>query len=280
MVHGNYHMHTTWCDGKADIAAYIEEARKRGLNYLGFSAHAPVPIPNEWTLKQEHVQPYLEDLRNWKTRTNGDPVVLAGLEIDFFENPAEIGQMDFSSVHLDFSIGSVHYCKGPNSGQYLTVDGKIQEFTDLLDNEFDSNIEKLVAEYFRLYAKMAERGSYTFLGHYDLIKKRNKEGGFFDEKSPWYKEMALSALNAVAHRHHVLEINTGGLSRGATDEIYPAPFIIKEAVKNGIEFCINSDAHTPDHLDYGIQEAAEALKSCGADGYLYLTPSGWSRQAL
>lgn len=58
-----------------------------------------------------------------------------------------------------------------------------------------------------------------------------------------YIEQIRTVLQAVKQKGMALEINTSGFSKRGTP--YPAPFIIKEAVKLNIPLLPGSDAHRP-----------------------------------
>ena len=40
----NYHSHTSFCDGKAPMEAFIAEAVRQGFTSYGVSSHAPLPF--------------------------------------------------------------------------------------------------------------------------------------------------------------------------------------------------------------------------------------------
>jgi histidinol-phosphatase (PHP family) len=73
----------------------------------------------------------------------------------------------------------------------------------------------------------------------------------------------MEALEAAARAGVVLEINTGGLSRGKTDSFYPSAWILKEARRLGIPITINADAHTAAGIDAMFSEAADAARAAG-----------------
>ena len=46
----NYHSHTSFCDGKAPMESFIEEAIREGFTSYGVSSHAPLPFLTRWTI--------------------------------------------------------------------------------------------------------------------------------------------------------------------------------------------------------------------------------------
>ena len=62
----NYHTHCYLCDGEGEPEQYVEEAIKKGFIALGFSSHAPIPIPNDWTLRQSTLSTYKNRIEKLK----------------------------------------------------------------------------------------------------------------------------------------------------------------------------------------------------------------------
>jgi histidinol-phosphatase (PHP family) len=59
-----------------------------------------------------------------------------------------------------------------------------------------------------------------------------------------------------------MEVSTAGL-RKPVGEIYPSRAMLEMAVDAGIPIALSSDAHRPEHLAYGYEEAVKLLEECG-----------------
>jgi len=59
-----------------------------------------------------------------------------------------------------------------------------------------------------------------------------------------------------------MEVSTAGL-RKPVGEIYPARAMIEMAVDAGVPIALSSDAHTPDQLGFGYDQALKLLEDCG-----------------
>ena len=46
----NYHSHTSFCDGKAPMESFIEEAIREGFTSYGVSSHAQFQFLTRWTI--------------------------------------------------------------------------------------------------------------------------------------------------------------------------------------------------------------------------------------
>jgi histidinol-phosphatase (PHP family) len=130
-------------------------------------------------------------------------------------------------------------------------------------------------EYYSRVAEMVRIGGFEILGHFDLIKKRNRGGEYFDEQAPLYRKTVLDLADLLAGRDLIVEINTGGIARGAINEVYPAPWIIGELKKRGIPVQINADAHAPEQIDFWFDESVSLLRDTGYRSVRVLLEGMW-----
>ena len=72
----------------------------------------------------------------------------------------------------------------------------------------------------------------------------------------------------------ILEINTGGVSRGYRESPYPALFLLKEWRQMGGRVILTSDSHSPDTVVFGYDDAAALARAAGFDRSVVLTLSG------
>ena len=178
-------------------------------------------------------------------------------------------------LNLDFRIGSVHSLFDPDVSRFLSVDGPEEDFILLLDHLFHGSMEALAEEYYSRVMEMTEMGGFEILGHLDLIKKRNRDNRFFREDSPWYNRLVKSVVENLASYPVIVEVNTGGISRGAINSVYPSPWILYEIRKAGIPVMINSDAHKPEHLGFYHEESSDILKDTGFKSVRLLLNNRW-----
>ena len=259
----NYHTHCEFCDGAGAPEEYIIQAVERGFHAIGFSSHAPISFEKEWTLSEEALPNYLNTIEILKGKYRDKIEIYKGLEIDYLEGLSGPSSDKFNRLNLDYRIGSVHMIPEKGTGQFLAIDGTADDLKNLLLSTFDGCIEKLSENYFSLIRDMLSSYDFEILGHFDLIKKRNSNDIFFTESAPWYRKQVLITLDALAEKDVILEVNTGGISRGAIDTIYPSPWIVKESYKRDIPLMLNADAHNPLHIDYYFDESLNIIKDCG-----------------
>ncbi len=272
---GNYHTHTHHCDGKGEPRDFAESALRKGMPRLGFSGHNVLPFPTDWTMPAEQLPGYLREVREARERYRGRLEIFLGIEADFIPGLTSPVHESIRELGLDFVVGSVHFV-GPEDGNHRwTVDGPREELEEAIRDGFGGDPRRLVERYYELVSRMARTAPPDIFGHFDIVKKNNRDAGFFREDEPWYRQAVRSALEAVRSSGRVLEINTGGVLRNTSGAYYPSPWILEQAWAMDIPVMINADAHDPEHIDGKFEEAAEILRDAGYRAQRQLTTGGW-----
>lgn len=271
----NYHTHSSFCDGKGQLEDYVKYALSRGFHALGFSGHAPLPFPNDWTMNEENLSTYIREVLALKERYRDSLEICLGLETDYLDKKHNPAHPKYKALGLDYQIGSVHHLYSPERTEFLQVDYTKEELELLLKDTFDKDIKALVSTYYRMVREMVQTGGFEILGHLDLVKKQNRGNVYFDETEKWYKREIEKTLETVAETDVILEINTGAMARGYTAEPYPSPWIIDRAGELKIPVTINSDAHRPEWLDYGFEEAENLARAAGYSSKIVYTEGEW-----
>jgi histidinol-phosphatase (PHP family) len=272
---GNYHTHTHHCDGHCQPAEFAEAALQKGMPRLGFSGHNVVPFATEWTMPAERLASYLSEVREVRERYKGRLEIFLGMEADFIPGMTSPVHSRIRELDLDFTIGSVHFV-GPVDGDHAwTVDGPRAELEAAIARGFAGKARPLVERYYELLSTMARTAAPDIIGHFDIVKKNNRDGAFFREDEAWYQEAVRGALDAVRGSGSILEINTGGVVRNTSGSYYPSQWILHEAHEMNIPVMVNADAHTPDAIDGKFPEAIALLREAGYRTQQQLTAAGW-----
>ena len=270
----NYHTHCSLCDGIADPETVVLTAIEKGFDILGFSSHSPLE-GEDWTLSTHGVEEYVKQIRKLKETYSDRISILVGMERDFLPIDPVWPVKEWNGIKLDYVIGSVHSVWVDKEKKFYSVDGSKEDVAYLVNQVFGGDARKMVEAYYDAVALMASRESMDFLGHLDVVKKRNLSMGFLNEDEPWYMKKVEQVLDIITEKGHRIEINTGGISRGATDAFYPSQPILKKCFSRGIPIVINSDSHDPEHLDGEFPLAVEAAKDAGYKEHWILDGNGW-----
>lgn len=256
MKSSNFHTHCYFCDGEGSPKEYVEEAIKRGIKYLGFSSHAPLPFSNEWTMSENNVEKYINMINKLKNKYKKDIEIYCGMEIDYFDND---NRNIFEKYPLDYKIGSVHFYLEKDR-QYI-FDGTPDDLKETL-LYYKNDIKLLVKSYYNQIVKMVKIHEPDIIGHLDVIKKNNGKTLHFSEEDNWYKDIVLNTLDIISEYNSIVEINTGGILKGYIKDTYPSKWIIKECKLRNIKIILNADAHLPQNVngefDYSYKNAIES----------------------
>ena len=118
------------------------------------------------------------------------------------------------------------------------------------------------------------------MGHFDLIAKFNEGDKLFDTGHPRYVAAAMAALDRLAERDVICEINTGAMSRGYRSAPYPAPALLRAMRERNIPICVTGDSHSAAALLHAVPQAIELARSCGYREQMALTRRGFEPTAL
>jgi histidinol-phosphatase (PHP family) len=238
----DYHMHTTFSDGKESYLSYLEVAKKKDLAEIGFSDHITL-VPVDWSVKEIDFPVLRENLKNLCDNFSEDVQVRFGLEIDYFPGKEEEIRQIISYFPVDYVIGSIHFIDDWNYDSDQSLYGKWP------NNE-------LYRMYFSLIQQAAKSGLFDIIGHFDLIKKFQCWPE--SEQSALYEE----TLKIIKEANVVIELNTSGLDRPCK-EFFPNREILSMACKLGVQVTLGSDAHQPDQVARHFDSAIALLKDVG-----------------
>lgn len=266
----NLHSHTTFCDGKNTPEEMAQAAVALGMDSLGFSSHGPNRAPDDAAMAQETVPAYREAVLQVKEKYAGRLDIFLGIERDCFWAP--------DGGNWDYVIGSVHYVE--KDGAYLGVDHSEAVFLQNVEHHYGGDFYAFAQDYYRLVGEVPERTGCQIVGHFDLITKFNEGDRLFDTSHPRYVDAALDALDRLAERDVICEINTGAMSRGYRSAPYPAPALLRAMRERNIPICITGDSHNVDALLHAFPQAVELARSCGYREQMVLTKEGFVPVAL
>ena len=98
---GDYHVHSTFSDGRDGLRELAESALALGMSGIGFSDHCYTPHDTSYCMPASRLDDYIAECRALHDEYRGRLDILCGIEQDYFGGRAD-------SRH-DYVIGSVHY---------------------------------------------------------------------------------------------------------------------------------------------------------------------------
>jgi histidinol-phosphatase (PHP family) len=254
----DYHLHLRPDDiGEADryfteenVDRYLAAAEEHGIDELGVSEHVYrfAQALEIWR------HPYWEgqardDLDAYCEFVRTTPLRL-GIECDFLpgseDRIATLLERDF-----DYVVGSVHFL-----GDQGAVDDRRYDIWDAI-----GDADALWATYFRWQAELARSGLFDIVSHPDLVKIWGADRPV-PQRDPRFHYEPL--VEAIAESGIAVEVSTAGLRKPA-EEIYPSRPFAEMCVDAGAEFALSSDAHTPEQVGYGYDQAMDFLAGLGVE---------------
>jgi histidinol-phosphatase (PHP family) len=281
MTWNNYHSHTNFCDGTDSPETYVKAAIAKGMKVYGFSSHAPIPFFDcKWAMNLENLEEYTQDVTRLKRKYEDYIEILLGLEVDYIPDLMGPTAHFLQTAGLDYSIGSVHFVDSIGVGKGWEIDGPLDIFKKGLHEIFGGDIEKAVTRYFELTRMMLIEDCPDIVGHLDKIKMQNSREHFFNEDAKWYRDELRTTLEAIADSGAILEVNTRGIYKKKSKELYPGTWAIGQALELDIPIMLNSDGHHPNEIVGEFETAAEILNTVGYKSCMILAEGEWQEVGL
>ncbi len=234
----NYHTHTIFCDGKNTPEEIAQRAIELGLAELGFSGHSYTAFDEEPCMSREGTEAYKKEINALKEKYKTQIKILLGIEYDYQSVESRDG--------YDYILGSVHYIL--KNGEYCCIDLSREKQIEIVNKYYNGDFYGLIEDYYKTVADLYNKCKCNIIGHFDLIKKYNGDGSLFDVNHPRYIAAWKAAADAIIKTPAVVEVNTGGMSRGHISEPYPSKEIIEYFKENGKKMIFSSDCHNKEFL--------------------------------
>jgi histidinol-phosphatase (PHP family) len=238
------HMHTPLCKhAVGEPAEYAAVAEARGLKGIIVTCHNP--IPGGWSadvrMSPEELETYIALVERAREAWEGRVDVRLGMESDFV--PGMEGWLEELHTRCQFHhvLGSVH----PQVGDYL-------------QRYFRQDWFAYQQLYFDHVAQAAESGLFDTMAHPDLIKNLAPEE--WDLERIW--PFVLRSLDRIAATGVAMELNTSGVNK-RVPEMNPGFPILQEMNDRGIPVVLGADAHIPERVADGYEEALDLLEAAG-----------------
>lgn len=254
----DYHLHLRPDELAATAAGYFTEANaeryrqaaaESGIEELGVSEHVYrfEQALEVWThpLWREFA---VDDIDDYCRFVRESTDLRLGIEADFIPGTEDRMANLLHARDFDYVVGSVHFLaeRALDMDEYTIWDGS-------------ASPEQIWTRYFQTLAHAARSGLFDILAHPDLVKvwgadRPRPEGDLRRYYEP--------AVEAIAESGIAVEVSTAGLRKRA-QEIYPAPAFLEMCIEAKAAFALSSDAHRPQDVGAGYDQALELLDGLG-----------------
>ena len=253
MVKGDFHMHSTFCDGKNTPEEMVNTAIQKGMTSLGICVHSYQFFDESFCIKKEKQKGFLELMASLKEKYKDKIKLYAGVELEYFS--------EFDTSGFDYIIGSVHYVKYDDN--YLVVDSSRIHIDEATEKYFGGDIYAYCEAYYELVGDVCNKTNCNIIGHIDLVTKFNEGDVHFDTKNPRYINADRKAVDKLVKYNVPFEMNTGAISRGYRTSPYPSDDILEYILSKGGKIVLSSDAHNCDSIGLEFDKCEENLKKYG-----------------
>jgi len=259
MILEDFHVHSTYCDGKNTLEEMVRTAVDLKMTRIGFSGHAYTAFDGTYCMTKEDTLRYAEDIAELKEKYKGKIEILCGLEMDYFsEKP---------NIETDYLLGSVHYVKSGDI--YCEVDNSEKVMISDVNTYFDGSFYAYTDAYFTLVGDVIRKTNADIIGHFDLVTKFNEGNKLFDTDNPKYVMAAKAAVDKLIPYGKPFEINTGAMSRGYRTEAYPEMQFLKYIKDKGGRVILSGDTHAAENLCYRFEEYEKVAKDMGFENLVF-----------
>ncbi len=263
----DYHLHLRPDDADAtperyftteNAERYREAAQEAGVEELGVSEHVYRFHQALEIWRHPFWEGYAhDDLEDYCDFVRDRTDLRLGLEMDYVPGAEDRTAGLLEAHDFDYVVGSVHFISEAEGA----VD--MDPFTVWDAKDPRRSPEMVWTRYFETVAASAASGLFDIIAHPDLVKYF---GPSHPERIP-RRDLRFfyePAAEAFAEAGVAVEVSTAGLRKPAA-EIYPAPAFLEMCVEAGVPVALSSDAHRPQDVGAGYEQATELLRALGVE---------------
>jgi histidinol-phosphatase (PHP family) len=229
---------------------YRDAATERGIAELGVSEHVyrfrqalEVWDHELWRQSAD------DDIDEYCAFVREQTDLKLGIEADFVPGREDRMAELLDAREWDYVVGSIHF---------LGDEALDHPDYDIWDRNA-SRPERVWTRYFEWLGEAARTGMFDILAHPDLVKMW---GGRRPRPQGDPRRFYERAMEGIAEANIAIEVSTAGL-RKPVGELYPSTAFLEMALDAGCPIALSSDAHLPEQLGYGYDQALATLADLG-----------------
>ena len=244
------HTHTGYTGhGTGTVEEVVAAARTAGITTLAITEHYPLSEkfdPQDYlAMGASRLDDYIAEVQAAQERYD-DIEILLGCEVDWLGAQEDRTLVPADFDRFDVVLGSVHF-----------VDGWAFDNPAERGHWEEVGPDHIWRRYFEIWCECVLSDlPFDVMSHPDLVKK-------FGYK-PSFDPMSLyrNAVEAVVESGRMIEINTSG-AHYACAEMFPSPVLLAEFCRAGIPCTVATDAHKPELVARGIEDAYRIMYEAG-----------------
>jgi len=256
----DFHTHTRYSKhATGEIEDIIQSAINSQIKILCITDHAPYFIDSQNRILESELIEYIESINSYRAIYSDKIKVLVGLEVDYHPDHEEYISDLLTDNTLDFVLGAIHY---------IYVNDEKVNVWDIENLSRDGFLE----QYFIYMDKMICSGLFDSIAHPDTILRAGIPAKmFFDRFVPLANKMKTNnvsyEINCSSLNKSNLDVSTGRRCIGIAT--YPDFDLLTFLSRQGVNFTIGSDAHSPSHVGFGILDNLNKCRKYGIEKLSY-----------
>jgi histidinol-phosphatase (PHP family) len=213
---------------------FVLEAKKNGFDEICFTEHASL-LPGRTEHDFKRYFDFAIQLRNEFSY----PRINLGVELDYHPEKIDEVLAVIENYPFDYVLGSVHI----HTSLY-------KEYS------FGLSFEQIALLALDMILEAVKSNLFDAISHLDFFRVTAGKEDIYNPIA--LKEKFLEIFRQMSQRDICLEINTSSLRR-PFHELHPVPEILKWAKEFNLKYTFASDAHEPQWVGFGYQEALNSL---------------------
>jgi len=245
----DYHIHTSFSrDSDVTMEAMCRAAMEADIPEIGFSDHFDM-VPEDPYSGHFKADAWWHAFERCQNTFRGSLTLRAGVEVgEPHRFPLQVERL-LDTYPWDYCIGSLHWA----------------DERRIFDPAF---FERPAAEaygaYFEELMRMVRDGTFDILGHMDIAKRYGYDAyGSYDPAA--YEPQIRRVLKEAACRDLAIEVNTATLRRSVQQPTPDRKVLRWFQQEGGRWVTLGSDAHAPEDVGYGLDQALRDAVQAGFD---------------
>jgi histidinol-phosphatase (PHP family) len=251
MIRTDFHIHTTLSsDATGKVNDMVQRAIDLGLEEIAITDHADYNPLDKDANPYDPQQTYAQTLA--ARQHFGDRIIIRhGVELGephmFVEEIKPVRQ-----IPLDVIIGSVHF---------IVSHGVHADFFDVYKPA------EGIRDFFDFTLAMVREADIDIMAHLDYFDRYTTQRNYPPYQPDDFKDQIVAILKTIIDRGIAMEVNSSGY-RSQAARCFPHPTVLgwyREL--GGRLISIGSDAHKPEQLGFGFDQAGQTLLELGFTEY-------------
>ncbi|MDP6380024.1 MAG: histidinol-phosphatase HisJ family protein [Phycisphaerae bacterium] len=247
MITSDFHIHSTFSDGRDRVAAICAHAVEIGVTELCFTEHIDFDV-NDPDFGRYNDAAFSKSVAKARLAFAGTLSIAKGCEFDFSTTYGADYAAFLDPLEFDFILGSVHNIFGYHIGRRELLERTPRELQE---------------EYLRQIRALAGSGLCHVLAHFDYLQRLYCTDWQTDPRDEWYWARVDDILRLCVGEGIGIEVNTQGAIPGLVEPAAQSEILRRYHALGGRIVTVGSDAHHAGQLQQGFDVAEDILKGAG-----------------